>query len=914
MNTPSLIVGPAGASGRVRVFNRDSFGWDRTPSIEGWEERRRFRRRLLGAARSRRAASTALDTPLPIRGDPTLRTIFQALRDAGVKPHGVFSTDGVSETQDEQNDEAWAQLLHASLSSLALGDPTEAGHRPNQRLCLVQSECPRVDPTDPAYQRTALDSVGSGIQIAADLARAGLGRIRRVRQSDVYWGSLFPYDATLGNLDQWGALVLRPDAMLDELRAPDASGLGYARFGWATGFLVACLAMGVKVDLTPFNVGGGGILNYEAANLMSFGSRRVDPKRVPIFESGNTSLDADVTYEYLALGRPPWQTGLLVPSGLGWDDWYWAPGRHGPLGGPAIRTPAEQYQRFVVNVWPTEAEWVSAASGGDYAAECARRKSLAIAAFSTGVGEWLAAVNQALSAAYEKGSITDVVDTIDLCNETTAFFAVPAEGESEPSETVLAGAREAGRYLALIAGPIRHFVPAMRFRTEIASWGADEPDGAALPPVPDNYERSLAWLQAVLEVGIPEEVERWTTLNAARLRSALGGAVSADATAWFTTEGQAGFSWPPVGLAVRAVDLVHEVGVHWFHDADTRAEPSRLRAAEWKYADEVRLAGDVALLNRLIRRVGGSAGYSLSPVMMALNFPSLDPGPPSSGTREVYLDTSEQLQAAKHVRLLASGVGAGLSRYGVFTFVHGAAENLAARGKPASVPMWEKFFSNGIHNDVIFSATSGLNRFQQAVDCWPRPSWYAIRRLTWFLNQVSSSPDALRIEAAERGLVVVGFQFATAIGAVPDGYPTVGGPWARAYLVWMDQYADNELIHTPPNVRRSDAHVYFVGADVGVAELGRTVAELVPLVPTVAPAGSGVDGNGYALAPESYSWPEAGSALVGAEVTALPATGSAGPQVRQRGLRLTLQRTDPATSTGLDPILILTNLEYWGSR
>ena len=74
------------------------------------------------------------------------------------------------------------------------------------------------------------------------------------------------------------------------------------------------------------------------------------------------------------------------------------------------------------------------------------------------------------------------------------------------------------------------------------------------------------------------------------------------------------------------------------------------------------------------------------------------------------------------------------------------------------------------------------------------------------------------------------------------------------------------------------------------------------------------DRTRHSLSAESASCAQTRPALDDLGGAPIPRSGSLVPQAKRTALRLTPQRTDPATSTGLDPILILTNLEYWGSR
>ena len=850
-----------------------------------------------------------------------LRKVFGALRNAGVAPHGTFQNpDGLTE---DQMDELVGDLLIQAVETLSTG-ATEEGVTPSALLALDEGTFPHVDPTDAGVQKPAITKVGTYIEMVADMARMGAGRIRRVRQCDIYWASLFPYGgeaATIvqDNFDGYGALVPKPSTVLATLYADD-----HAALGWSTGLIVACLCMGVKVDLTPFNAGGGASQNFGEGD-----AREHSDDLMPLDGNEDTGVVWASLYDY----RPAWQAGLLVPSGEGWDPWYIE--ALDPLADPR----GYPYHQYVINVWPiSEAEAV--ASGVAYdpnTATCARRKCMGVLAFTSGIAAWLEKINLAFQTL--GFSLYEVVDTIELCNETTGFFYTAGTPPTPASiDLTLLGAsvHEAGRYFALLAGPIRSKLRAMRFRTEIGSWGADTTEGTA-PPLPDQYASRLYWLENVLAKGIPDEVDRWHALAAERALWAAGGSVSAEAAAWFEDEVSGGLTlprsgtpaWPPVARGIpAAADLVHQVGTHWFHDSnvDTRNSP-----APWNYADAVRLRDDVLALRSMIAGSNlTSLGYHLEPVIMAMNFPAVDPGEPKDPLNwKRYEFTDAYLQAAMLVRSTCTALASGVASVGVFNFAAGFIGAGAPLGHSPAFQSFQSFASDGVRNDILYDSSppelgKGPDRYSQRVDCWPRPAWYTLRRLIWLYAQLGLHPRLrLRVLESTLGLTVLGFQFATPLHVGPDGEPLANGPCSRGYLICLDQHATNPGAHAPGE-RRVDPWATLTFSDPNHRSLLGDPASFytsLSLVPELdyfrrSTIGYGpragadrVDGNGYASERSlEWNWLDYDSALVWSilfegnlltRIGACTPTASAAPAYH---------RYD-----AIPPVILLTNLIYVGS-
>ena len=822
----------------------------------------------------------------------TLQMVFDALRNAGVTPHGTYSTPG------EGSDELLAQIILSALGTVSTG-ATEAGVTPSPALAIDEGLFPHLDPTDPTIQAPAISRVGNYVEMIADLARMGVGRVRRARQCDIYWASLFPAGApgvlVSGDaFDQYGSMILRPDEMATAMRAD-----GYAVLGWATGLIVACLCFGVKLDLTPFNAGGGATLNLSEGDITT-GNYPVD---VPY--DRNHATTAGYTYADVLAGKRSWQAGVMISSGDGWDPWY-----HEALGsGPST------YQKLAHTVWPISPDEASAAPAGFVynAAEGAttRRKCLGLATFSSLIGEWLERINVAFAAIGT--DIYQVVEVIELCNEATGFYYT-----SDPSgaaitvdtPTLEASALEAGRYVALMAGPIRARLPSMRFRLEVASWAPiDTTTTLTRPPIPDQYSFKLDWLERVVRTGMRREVARWHALAAARRAWLALGAVDIAATGWFKDELNsgmlaAGLAWPVEGdMLPRAAGLIHQVGTHWFHDAnfDTNGRP------QWYgYTDAVRLVKDVDALRARVARLA-VIGCHVRPVMMAMNFPAVDPGPPVGSEHwSRYGNTDGYLQAGMLVRHVATALASGAESVGIFNFAAGFLDARVRLGGAENPTSFQGFSSDGVHNDLYYAPATA---YTQAVDGWARPAWYALRRLIWLYAQLGARPRArLQLLSTSKGLTVVGFHFTSPLHDGPDGAPLAFGARSRGYLAWLDQYASDWMAHGV--ARRASPHATLHFSDPSAGAIPSVARyELVSMVPVLG-APTSIDGNGYASATApNWTWPGFADALRGEHY-----------DHRTHRLSLQIGECDPDTpglgppkGRGIAPLLILTNFVYAGS-
>lgn len=815
------------------------------------------------SARARASAASPLDLILtaPVSGAAfKLRSLFDSLRANGVVPHAA----------EGGFDEAVAAQLVSALDASARAAKTpESSLTPSDLVGVAEGYYPRTIPVTAAakaaygvdgtewgqrFQADIRSQVGDYLQMLGDVAAMGAGRIRRVKQCDAYWACIFPYRESDATFHHYGSTVLPPAEIVTAMEANDASGTTFEPMSATTTLLIACLCFGVKLDLSVFNGGGGLLQNFSPAD--SHGADAYVPRTQ--FSAEDTSQDV----ASLVAAAPAWQMGVLIPAGgrtteddtgatvadpdaKGWDEFYT------PDGGTAPSAGEFAYQQYVVNVWPTT-QGEENVQSSSFALECRRRKCLGIAAFAFKVGDWLYRVDTALRS-IGAGTIYDVVDTIDIGSELNQFWATPdlvrpASHDRPPTteEQVRHASLEVGRYLALLAGPIRVWNPRMQFRIDLETWlpvpGFD-PHGSGWI---DGFPQELQWVRRVIADGMTREVRWWAAIQAVR----YGGAPTA-VTDWLASEAAAGFAWPqdPLGVGLpSAGDLLHQVGVNCYHGYNTDSADRPFEAA---YASAPRLAWDVA---RLASTLASIPGFGLTMTVGEIGFAAVDPGSKeATGATEwapYYDGTSEALQAAMHVRTILTLLASGVESAFPYTFNYGVLPNLASY-PGSSFCAWLASASTGLHNDIAYDATGEGGElsytYRQEVECWPRAAWFANRRLLWLLAQSGARPRAsmsVRVSDPLSGLTVIRLVFPSKLSTDPDGaaLTTLDGavalvPVRFAYLVWIDQYGAAEEVHLqfafPP------------------ADESWTLLPLVPLVtPPVAPAPGP---HGYAE-PSAVDW------------------------------------------------------------
>jgi hypothetical protein len=764
---------------------------------------------------------------------------------------------------------------------------SESDVEPDSVFGVAEGAFPRKDvcnPICPPGGDDAQDIFGTFAQMVADVSAMGGGRLRRVKFCDIYWGSVFPSNPSSVTGFQSGIKVPPPSEILERLQAD-----GYAVLAYLGDFLDTCLLDGVKVSLTPFNSGGG------------------SPLSVAISAGGTTSgPNPNTTWAEILKGLPPHHKGVRTPSEHGWDRWYWDL--------PSSGTSDERaYQRYALNVWPTrESETVPAYSA--YARECARRKGLAVAAFCTGVAEFLAAYDRALRT-WSAGEydIYDIVEFIELGNELDGLFVIPANVASQVREPIteqdllaLDSEREAGRYMALIAGPFRRHLPNMRFRAaEILSSGPVDPewrdDGTCTWT--DLFRHRCEWIRESVRTGIDEEVQLWSALQRAQLRGAdsVPGLTESEYAEWLATCDSAGWAWPPNPLrhgllSLAATDLVHELGFHWYHMHDWTTAQGIFLSEPWRYADARRLGEAVDTFNADVLQELEAAGFDVGVSVGEIAFPATWPlGLVASDVQAPYYQhASELLQAAMLVRMLLVLRAKRVDH--VYWFCHYLKPSSSSGGYPLT---WNsEYQATGLRNDLSPPQVR-YSEFQSR-GAYPRPAWYAFRRLVWLLGQTSAR-FGISIPVNGNGLTAIRLRFRYPIRIGPDGRE-LQSSYKYAWVIWVDQFADSSCLHPAPDERTYAPVGAYLSDTAGT---GYQYLSLVPEV-TVDFAARTVDGNGYKDVSE-VDWNWGSSNIIDPAWRAAVDTmyGETHTDEGTSFLYFTVRKCDPHVA--IAPVCILTN-------
>lgn len=878
------------------------------------ELRRRLAPRGFGTAPFWVEAADVPITP-PRSGRPyTLRKRFAALRAAGVAPHAL------GPEQDGFVAAAIVNAVHRRIvptgsrptatDGAAFGvDADEEAARPDwilpeeafapsEALGVVEGDWPRDNPqslqgiedvatSGRPFQEASKEGAGTVGNIAADVKAMGVGRCRRVRQSDIYYGCTFPVREVEGDFFNFGTAVLPPGELRQDLEVASDTGVARGRFTAAQVLLETLAGLaglgGVKVALTPLCAGGGMALSWVDSALGSGNTATI-----PLYTDPTGDVSSGVAWTDVAAGKPPWQKGLLALSGYGWNRFYW---HHGI--GRQVGTAETLYQQYALNVWPT----VEGEDGGirsAYSRECARRKGLAVAAYADAVGEWLQAVQGVWR--WDGLELYDVVDYLELGNEMDGFWetgtpAAEAFGAGAGAASHVAeGAMEFGRYMALLAAPIRYRLPHMKFRTELHSWGyLGQAETGALPP--DSFPYQVDWLRQSVAPGLTTEVGRWAALQGEGwIRDVAAAFGIVPAASWFTTQGSewwasctaARFRWPPawdvpgfvsadVQVAIRegtvsaelqllmasaaassrplprATDLIHQVGFHFYHNTDrTRASVS----TRLGYVDSERLAADVATLRtEVVDRLGREAGFTLGITVGEIGFPAHAPITPPAGSWDIayYGFTTPRFQAAMLLRYALTCLASGVESASMYAFFYGGPDSQVAYPAYQAGTWGNQFNTQGLHNDVHFPNApprSPADTFQM-VECFPRPAWFTLRRLAWLLRGGNRRAPPIRPELLHNGsgLTLIRLSFPDGLAVGPDGV-ALRQRWRYAYIAWNDQYATSAAFHPDP-AERGPGTVLLAFRDPFDSRY-----ELLSLVPDIEDpwaAGAAQDGNGYAL-------------------------------------------------------------------
>lgn len=779
--------------------------------------------------------SRGLDERITIGGGSgTIRALLTCLRKAGVHsddatdPDDASLADGLLRSFQAHRARARGKQLGAGPWSDAV--TPEESVAANASFGVAEGTFPRNGSDD-------ILECGDYVDMVNDLVAMGAGTVRRVKDRDLFWASLFP-DPDF----QHGETIASPGDIQARIAANN-----YEVLRPFKNLLLVSGTAGLKIAPTLFNGGGGYTINSMTET-----------------DSEEFIDGTDVLNSTLDTARPPQLQNYLIGSYRGWDEYYWnfegfsflrpqdeALAALFPDLEAAVAGPQKDYQRFAINVWPTDDTDDLSSTSSPYMRECCRRKALGLASFADAIGQFLSKVHLGLKAWSTTASLYRVLDAFELGNEFNNFYVQPntteVPSDLSPEELVAAvqlrtdalfyspiSAKEAGRYFALLAGPIHLHLPNARFRAcELGSGNTEE--------FPDQCD----WLRMVVETGMPTEVDRWRASQAMYFVANSTGVdtwITDSMRAWYGSSIQGGsFFWPPLTpdmstyMTVSARDLVHQLGFHWFHNLDTKGTARVWAPRDWHdfgftYLDECHLGAlsmefDTRVLTPL------ASEFTLGRTLGASGFPSRQPSAPGDNS-SFYADASGPEQAAMLIRRLATARGLGFEVASWFTFLNGP------KSATELVTSLQTFDTMSLHNDV------NDGHHKQGDNAWPRPAWFAYRRLMWLL---SVAPD-VEVASAERGFVILRFTAAGAgIALSPEG-EAYHAPFKYAYMAWVDQHSGAAEIN-PDGTRSGGGSFELV--DVSGADAPSHALSMVPSVS--APTGD-VDENGYAVVTPDWHW------------------------------------------------------------
>lgn len=724
------------------------------------------------------------------------KAFVQALRDEGLTPHL------------EKDDDTFVNSLFLPGAEIGLRDADVT-----------------PDP-DPVFGVAEVFFAPTGHMLAArvgdvaaavgDLAAMGAGRVRRLHFGDAMWGCFFPADPAESDAFQWGVQVPPPAQILAMIAADS-----YAAAANLLATLTRCLTRGIRVTLTPWHAGGG-------ANAAG----RVD--------SAGFVKDTGRTWEEIAAWHPRQQDWVCVPSADGWDEWYW------DEEATTFATDAHRrFEQYGMHVWPIEADRTLGST--DYTSACARRKGLAIVAFSTGLAGLLSRFDAAMRR-LGVGTVYDVVEFIELGNELDGMFVLPAyeleleftSGAFGAMSSAEMGAREAGRYMALLAGPLHVALPELKFRASELLSSASEgcPTDAGAPE--GRLRRAHRWLTFAITEGMASEVARWKLLQ-----SGFFGPWPEGFATWKAMCDDAGFYWPPLPrdgmIEFDERSLVHGVGYHWYHcydstyryTADDRkdARPATTTNKPYLYHDTEQFMAEFIAFRRLVVRTLESRGFSPQVSVGEIAFPHADPREYASMAR-TEVTTWEGADDLTQGAMLARGllVIAGLRIDQAYWFDH--------MPLPTEHTTWPNAYgAMGLRQEHI--VRGGTEPTFQASGAYALPAWYSYRRVVWLTGLART----VEIVHASHGAVAIRLTLRTRLAAGPDGaaFPSA---FKYAWVLWVDQFADSTCHHEETRT----------SARFALGSLGGAGYRKVSLVPQVAARIGQLDVNGYLAAEPDWTW------------------------------------------------------------
>jgi hypothetical protein len=334
-------------------------------------------------------------------------------------------------------------------------------------------------------------------------------------------------------------------------------------------------------------------------------------------------------------------------------------------------------------------------------------------------------------------------------------------------ETMLAAAREFGRYHALLTGPIMARGLGLRGRLgETFFWYKDHAD----------WDRIVLWLRKTITAGVVEEVWRWYQAAFA----------PGDDPLWESLAQEAGWTWWTSPGAGCAGDLVHEVGFHsftWIDSPDDKAN----------YRPETDFAEEAAKLVDAVARHGdvwAALGHYLE-WSCCVGFQGSRPSHPAWNDEYFEGNTLAHQGGMLVRRMLAAH-----SQQPLPTFVtwYSSMDGLTAGDRD-----WGLYASCGLRNVLFEGDLAALDKlgplptdeglFVCGTHAWPRPAWFTLRRLAWLLARARrvewrySNPTS---GAALIRLVATGSFYDPLEPAAIAVWPDRARAYGYAYIAWVD--------------------------------------------------------------------------------------------------------------------------------
>jgi len=706
----------------------------------------------------------------------TLRRLFLAMRTQGLEPHSY-------------GQERDAEVVRWVRCRLGLGENPESPPVPAPEMSGSYGDESQAGPEPrlgvnhiPLFHERG-DEYGDWDEILSDIQRVGAGSIRHLSRGDLTWAALFRGTSRVREDPE----VPEPTGIYNKLTESKSHLGDYARLQLRFGQVVwMCAAAGVQIVPTLFT--------------LSESTRYLDEVLVDDSFAHRILTSDATTLEVLA-----WQKKAILLSSAtpGWSDFYhdFASDFSDTI---ATGTSAEKaYQKYALNVcWENQ--------GSFYMQEAARRKALAVTAYATAVGEYLATL--AASFRMVGWCLEETIPWLECGNELEACWH----------------ADEYGLYMALLAGPIRHAWNDARFRaSEVASWvGADE-----------DFDTKLQWLEDAIVDGLEPEVDRWREVqqDCALIH------VPCRHPLWINSCELAGFYWPPFPatgqdwLSTNPANFVHQLGFHWYHQDEN---------AGAGYQGEGQLQSDAKAMQELISDLEDQRGYSLTWSVSEVGFQAINnPDGMNDDPREhpaqpYYREaTSPEFQAGELLRrlLLLHAMDNGPQ----VVCWHNFMSLVKSTDAPKS---WNLFTAHGLRNDVHDDAS-----FERDVDAWRRPSWFSFRRLVWLIGQATSAEvlnnkddvTVVRLESDSGFLWPLDPDFGDTGAIGPAASNGLYRPRRYAYLAWMDQ--------SPRSSKRWYLNLWDAAAS------GYRLLSTVPRVTPSTATPAVTDENGFASG-ESMDW------------------------------------------------------------